>query len=73
MSLTPGTRIGAYEVRAALGAGGMGEVYRACDVKGARSRSSCCPVRLPLIQPGSRDSNVRHRSGRITEQIGLAA
>ena len=31
MSLTPGNRIGSYEVIAAIGAGGMGEVYRAHD------------------------------------------
>ncbi len=37
MSLTSGTRLGPYEIAAALGAGGMGEVYRATDTNLKRS------------------------------------
>jgi serine/threonine protein kinase/Tol biopolymer transport system component len=36
MTIAPGTRLGSYEVVAQIGAGGMGEVYRAHDTKLAR-------------------------------------
>jgi PAS domain S-box-containing protein len=37
MALVPGTRLGAYEIVSQIGVGGMGEVYRARDIKLGRS------------------------------------
>ena len=45
MSLAPGARLGAYEVVSLIGIGGMGEVYRACDVRLDR------PVAIKILRP----------------------
>jgi len=47
MSLTPGTRLGPYEVLSLLGVGGMGVVYRAHDTK--LNRDVAIKVLLPAV------------------------
>ena len=57
MPLAPGTRFGPYEVTGPLGAGGMGEVYRARDTKLNRDVALKVPPppsrRMPTISLAS--------------------
>lgn len=53
MQLSPGTRIGIYEVLAPIGAGGMGEVYRARDTRLGRD------IALKLLADGLADDAER--------------
>src|SRR5687767_9929500 len=54
--LAAGARLGAYEVLSLIGAGGMGEVYRARDVRLGRT------VALKVLSPGlANDETARHR------------
>jgi hypothetical protein len=57
-SIPVGHRIGGYQVQAALGAGGMGIVYRALDMKLNR------PVAIKLLSDDLADAAARRRSRR---------
>jgi Tol biopolymer transport system component len=59
MLLPPGARLGPYEILAALGAGGMGEVYRARDSRlGREVAIKILPARLASA-PGFRERFAR--------------
>src|SRR5207253_2294135 len=58
MALNPGAKIGSYEIVSPLGAGGMGEVYRALDAKLNR------PVAVKVLSDELADSAARRRFQR---------
>ncbi|HEX6791227.1 MAG TPA: protein kinase [Candidatus Krumholzibacteria bacterium] len=64
MPITPGTRLGPYEISAPLGAGGMGEVYRARDTRLGRDVA----VKV-LPQHLSSNSEVRARFEREAKTV----
>jgi len=68
MALAPGSRLGPYEVVARIGAGGMGEVYRATDTRLGRA------VAIKVLAPHlAADPEVRarfDREGRTISSLG---
>ena len=64
MNLAPGARLGPYEIRAPLGSGGMGEVYRARDTRLERDVAvKVLPTNL------SSDPALRHRLEREAKAV----
>src|ERR1700680_1848982 len=64
MALAPGTRLGPYEIAAPLGAGGMGEVYRARDTRLERT------VAIKILSSHlSDDATLRQRFEREAKAI----
>src|SRR5229473_2490756 len=64
MPLAPGTQLGPYEITAPLGAGGMGEVYRARDTRLDRT------VAIKILPPHlSEDPILRQRFEREAKAI----
>src|SRR6266508_6767328 len=74
MSLTPGTRLGTYEVLGAIGAGGMGEVYRGRDVRLGRlvalkiiaASENADPARLRRFEEEARSASVLNHPNIVT-------
>ena len=63
MALAAGDRLGPYEILAPLGAGGMGEVYRAIDTKLSREVAiKVLPFRLSVSPESLIASQQRLRS-----------
>ena len=61
--LPPGARLGTYEIRAHIGAGGMGEVYRAHDSRLRRD------IALKILPPDAADAERRQRFAREAQAV----
>ena len=81
MQIAAGTRLGQYEIVSRLGAGGMGEVYRARDtrlgrdvaLKALSGEMSSDPVRLSRFEMEARSASALNHPNIVTiHEIGAA-
>src|SRR5579872_3207425 len=79
MALTPGTRFVPYEIQSLLGAGGMGEVYRALDTRLQRTvavkvlpahLSSNPELHARFVQEAKSISGLQHPNICVLHDIG---
>ena len=81
MGLNAGSRMGPYEILSAVGAGGMGEVYRARDtklgrdvaIKILRSLTELLKVRFRSTKPCRLRNRSPTRSKRLTSRESFTA
>src|SRR3954470_18847307 len=74
MALVTGTRFGAYEILSPLGAGGMGEVYRARDSRLGREAAlkvlsdelACNPQHLQRFEQEARSASALNHPNIVT-------
>ena len=67
MTLAAGTRLGPYEIQAPIGAGGMGEVYRARDTR--LDRTVAIKVLSPKLAPSPEARQRFEREARTISKL----